>query len=171
MLRWGVCQKGRGAGGWGWGPTGGELGTCDIGNSEMWCEEHLALIRKYRGKFGAKSLDSGTRTSGHREWWLPFPIELWLGAVTSWGLLDNGLDGCFDCLEAVGHCGNVHAQSSCDRAREWDTCRAALGRAMPLGSSTILTSGAPLKLLGGYSFRTVRCCWAAPFWGGGGGLR
>ena len=68
----------------------------------IWCREN----------FGAKSPDCGTRTSIDREWWLLFPVGLWLIAAISWRLLDGCFGGGSYYLVAVAHNGNVRTKSA-----------------------------------------------------------
>ena len=68
---------------------------CKIGAEKLW---HQFL--NTTGKFGTKFPDCGTRTKIDCEWWLLFPLGLWL-LVISWRLLD----GCGHFFWRLGPCG------------------------------------------------------------------
>ena len=55
-------------------------------NGEMWCREILAPILPYHCNIWYKFADCGTRTSIDSEWWLFFPMGLWLVAAISYSL-------------------------------------------------------------------------------------
>ena len=76
-----------------------------MGMAKFGAEKNLAPILKYRAKVWHKFPDCGGRTRIDREWWLLFPVGLWLVAVISWRLLDGCLAGCCYFLEASGHNG------------------------------------------------------------------
>ena len=83
----------------------GGVGNMNLWNGEIWFGENLAPNLRYHWKIWEKSPDGSTRTHIIREWWLSFPMRLWLVAENSWRPQDGCryfLDPCCYFLEASG---------------------------------------------------------------------
>ena len=76
-------------------------------NGEIWRGEDLTPILKHNCQIWFKPPDCGTRTRIDRERWWSLPMDLWLVAVISCGLLDGCLGGSSYFPEAVGLLGTL----------------------------------------------------------------